>query len=190
MTAAMARMPVPLRFASRLLNHGPTTLVTVRANGRANVMAAQWAMPIDYDPPKLAIVLDRSTFTYGLIARAGTFGLSIPERAQAALTRRAGSTTGAEVDKLDRVETFAAETIDAPMIAGCVAWLECRVLHGPALDAVAADHDLFVAEVIAASVDACCWRDNHLVLEQLHTLHHLGGGHFLASGELVDGRHG
>lgn len=186
----MSRVSVPLRLAYRLFNHGPTTLVTARADGRTNVMAAQWAMPIDYDPPRLAIVLDRSTYTYGLIARSGTFGLSIPGHTQAALTWRAGSTSGAELDKLAGVETFAAETIDAPLVAGCIAWLECRVLRGPALDSVAADHDLFVAEALAAWVDARCWRDHHLVLDQLHTLHHLGGGRFVASGEPVDGRRG
>jgi flavin reductase (DIM6/NTAB) family NADH-FMN oxidoreductase RutF len=184
----MTRVSVPLRLAYRLLNHGPTTLVTARADGRANVMAAQWVMPIDYDPPKVVAILDRSTFTYSLIARSGTFGLSIPERGQAALTWRVGSTTGAEVDKLATIETFAAETIDAPLVAGCVAWLECRLLRGPALDSVAADHEMFVAEVLAASADERCWRDHHLVLDERHTLHHLGGGHFVASGDAIDGR--
>ena len=186
MTAA--RVPVPLRYAYRLLNHGPATLVTSRAGARSNVMAAQWVMPIDYDPPKLAIVVDRTTFTHQLVEPAGVLGLSIPAAEQAAVTWRCGSTTGAEVDKLATIETFAAETIDVPLIAGCIAWLECRVLRSPALDEVAQSYELLVAEVLAATVDPRCWRDDRLVLDERRTLHHHGGGVFRASGELIDAR--
>lgn len=44
------RVPVPLSHAYRLLNHGPTTLVTTAHEGRRNVMAAAWAMPLATAP--------------------------------------------------------------------------------------------------------------------------------------------
>lgn len=185
----MARVSVPLPLAYRLLNHGPTTLVSARVGGRNNAMAAQWVMPIDYDPPRLAVVLDRSTFTRSLIDQSGTLALSIPERSQAALAWTLGSETGADADKLAGVETFDAQTIDAPLVAGCVAWLECRVLRSPALDAVAGDFDLFVVEVLAAHADERYWSERHVVLDgELRTLHHLGGGTFVASGDVVRGK--
>ena len=37
------------KSADRLLNHGPTTLVTFEHAGVRNVMAASWAMPLDFD---------------------------------------------------------------------------------------------------------------------------------------------
>ena len=40
------RVPVELRRAYRLLNHGPATLVSAAAGGRVNVMAAAWVMPL------------------------------------------------------------------------------------------------------------------------------------------------
>jgi flavin reductase (DIM6/NTAB) family NADH-FMN oxidoreductase RutF len=41
---------VALEHASRLVNHGPTVLVTSRsADGtRRNVMAAAWSMPVEW----------------------------------------------------------------------------------------------------------------------------------------------
>jgi len=33
-----------------------------------------------------------------------------------------------------------------------------------------------------------CWRDERIDLEERQTLHHLGGGVFRASGDLVDAR--
>jgi flavin reductase (DIM6/NTAB) family NADH-FMN oxidoreductase RutF len=150
-------------------------------------MAAQWVMPIDYDPPKLAVVVDGTTYTRKLVDASRTLSISIPERSQAQLVWRLGSTTGAEVDKLANVETFAGEIIDAPLVAGCVAWLECRVVETPALDEVERAYDLFVVEVVAASADSRYWRDNRIALDQVQTLHHLGGGHFVSSGDPVDG---
>jgi flavin reductase (DIM6/NTAB) family NADH-FMN oxidoreductase RutF len=44
------------KSADRLLNHGPTTLVTFEHAGVRNVMAASWAMPLDFDPPKVLLV--------------------------------------------------------------------------------------------------------------------------------------
>lgn len=181
----MARVAVPLRYAYRLLNHGPATLITSRWNRRSNVMAAQWVMPTDYDPPKLAIVIDRTTYTHTLVEPSGVLGINIPGREQAALTWRVGSHSGAEGDKLAGVETFPASAIDVPMIDGCIAWLEARVLRSPALDEVAAQQELLVVEAVAAWADERCWRENHLILDERQTLHHLGGGTFRASGDLV-----
>ncbi len=49
---------VALAHASRLINHGPTVLVT-SAHGKArNVMAAAWSMPVEFTPPRIAIVID------------------------------------------------------------------------------------------------------------------------------------
>ena len=57
------RIAVPLPKAYRLLNHGPTVLVSSAHGGRRNVMAAAWNMPLDFDPPKVAVVIDKSTLT-------------------------------------------------------------------------------------------------------------------------------
>ena len=40
---------VPLDKASRLLNHGPTVLVSARHGGVEKVMAAAWACALDYN---------------------------------------------------------------------------------------------------------------------------------------------
>lgn len=100
---------------------------------------------------------------------------------------RLGSTSGADGDKLAGIETFAGDVIDAPLVTGCVAWLECRVAHSPALAEVARELDLFVVDVVAAWADARYWQGERVVLDSLHTLHHLGGGRFVSSGELVEG---
>ena len=77
----MPRAAIPLRHAYRLLNHGPTVLVSSAHAGQRNVMAAAWNMPLDFDPPKVAVVIDKSTLTRELIEASGEFVLAVPSRA-------------------------------------------------------------------------------------------------------------
>ncbi|MBX9613301.1 MAG: hypothetical protein K2X51_16915 [Burkholderiales bacterium] len=52
---------VALEHASRLINHGPTVLVTGAHGGRSNIMAAAWSMPVEFTPPRIAVVIDKMT---------------------------------------------------------------------------------------------------------------------------------
>ena len=188
------RHPVPLDRAYRLLNHGPTVLVSAAADGRRNLMAAAWAMPLDFDPPKVAVVLDKSTYTRQLVERSGHFALQVPVRAQIDLVNALGSVSGADAqalagrDKFDAfgLQSFTGTATDAPLLEGCAAWLECRLLSEPAIQD---RYDLFLGEVIAAQADPRVfsggrWHfDGH---DDLRTLHHVAGGHFLLPGEALD----
>lgn len=64
---------VPLEKSYRLINHGPSILVSARYNGIDNVMAASWACALDFRPPKLTVVLDKSTKTRELIEASSEF---------------------------------------------------------------------------------------------------------------------
>lgn len=181
------RKPVELRHAYRLLNHGPTTLITSAAGGQRNVMAAAWVMAIDFDPPKIAAVIDGKTFTRELIEASGEFGLSLPTATLADATWSVGCTSGRELDKLATygLSTFAAEKISAPMIEGCAGWLECRVIPEPT---VQSKYDLFIAEVVAAYADDALFQDGawRFAGPETRTLHHLSRGTFFLTGERVD----
>lgn len=178
------REPVELEKAYRLLNHGPTVLVSAAHGGRANVMAAAWNMPLDFSPPKVAVVLDKSTFTRVLIEGSNAFVLNVPCRAQADLTVAVGSTSGRDEDKIAAhgIATAPGSAVAAPLIEGCVAWLECRRLPQPALEQA---HDLFLGEVVAAWADPRVFSNGrwHFEDQALRTIHHVAGGAFLAIGE-------
>jgi flavin reductase (DIM6/NTAB) family NADH-FMN oxidoreductase RutF len=193
---ASHRRPVPLNKAYRLLNHGPTVLVSAAHGGQRNIMAAAWAMPLDFDPPKVAVVIDKSTWTRVLLEGAGSFALQVPTRAQLDLTEALGNSSGREIaeqaghDKFAAygLQTFAGVATDAPLLEDCVAWLECRLLPEPPIQQ---RYDLFLGEVIAAQADARVFADgrwNFTGHDELRTLHHVAGGHFIVDGEQVDAR--
>src|SRR3569833_3049084 len=87
----VTREPVALPRATQLLNHGPVTIITSTHEGRSNVMAASWAMPLDFDPPKVVVVVDSRTQTRQLIEASGVFGLQLPSRKFAAQTLAVGT---------------------------------------------------------------------------------------------------
>jgi len=152
-------------------------------------MAAAWAMPLDFDPPKVAVVIDANTYTRKLVEAAGEFALNIPCAAIAENVIKAGSASGRDIDKFvfAGLTPFPAQCIGAPLVARCVAWLICRVLPRPDNEK---RHDLFLAEVVAAQADDSVFRDGHWQFsddsdENLRTLHYYGGGHFATTGKTI-----
>lgn len=187
MSQANALQGVEARHAYRLLNHGPTVLVGSAHDGRVNVMAAAWAMPLDFDTPKMAVVVDKATLTRELMEASGGFSLNVPPVAMAAAVVALGSESGRDhVDKLARcgVQVDLDEASGLPLVRGCIAQLVCRIL--PASAAVAGPHDLFLGEVTAAWADARVFRDGRWYFDQaddgLRSLHYVAGGQFYAIG--------
>ncbi len=178
------RIAVPLPKAYLLLNHGPTVLVSSAHGGQCNVMAAAWNMALDFNPPKVAVVIDKSTLTRELVAASGEFVLNVPAREQAALTLAAGSESGRGIDKMAKVgaHATAASRVGAPLIDGCLAWLECRVIPEPHIEQT---YDLFLAEVLAAWADPRAFSENrwHFPNDGRRSIHYLAGGSFFATGE-------
>ncbi|MBN3568162.1 flavin reductase family protein [Burkholderia cenocepacia] len=179
--------PVALNKAYRLLNHGPTVLVSARHDGVDNVMAAAWACALDFLPPKLTVVLDKSAKTRELVERSGTFVIQVPTAAQLQLTHAVGSYSLAErPDKLREagVTVFDVDGHDLPFVAGCSGWLACRLIPEPHNQQT---YDLFIGEVVAAWSDTRVFRDGHWYFESadpaLRSLHYIAGGNFYAIGE-------
>src|ERR1700712_992333 len=116
------RQPVTLAHASRLVNHGPTVLVSATHGGRRNVMAAAWSMPVEFTPPRIAIVIDKHTLTPPLVRATGAFGVCGPGPPLIDVTYAVGSTSGRDGDKFDRfgIVATAGPILGVPLIEdGC-----------------------------------------------------------------------
>jgi flavin reductase (DIM6/NTAB) family NADH-FMN oxidoreductase RutF len=181
--------PVALEHASRLINHGPTVLVTSR-NGdgsKRNVMAAAWSMPVEFKPPRIAIVIDKTTYTWELIEATGVFGICIPTFAALDLTYAVGSVSRRSADKFADfgIASTTSATLGVPLIEdGCSAWLECRLIPEPHTQQA---YDTCFADVLSAAADSRVFSQGHWSFradnEDLHTLHHLGAGNFVRAGD-------
>jgi flavin reductase (DIM6/NTAB) family NADH-FMN oxidoreductase RutF len=184
--------PVPLDKSYRLMNHGPTVLVSAQHAGVVNVMAAAWACVLDFgQTPKVTVVLDKATRTRELIEASGSFALQLPTKAMATLTVNVGTDSAKDVpDKLPRygVTTFTAPGSDIPLVEGCVGWLLCKLVPEPHNQQA---YDLFIGDVTAAWADERVFSDGRWHFDKapddLRTIHHVAGGQFFVSGATVQG---
>jgi flavin reductase (DIM6/NTAB) family NADH-FMN oxidoreductase RutF len=186
--------PVELRHAYLLMNHGPVTLITSQHEHRANVMAAAWAMSLDFLPAKVLVVIDKKTLTRQLVERSGHLAINLPTRHIAQATLAVGHYSAREEsdESFDKfatfgLERFASPQLSLPFVQGCAAWLECKVIPEPHNEKV---YDLFIAEVIGAYADEQYFKDGRWQkshnMPQPATLHYTAGKHFFESAGLFE----
>ncbi len=142
---------IPLSRFSRLLHPYPTFLLTcVGEGGAVNVITVAWLIPVSVDPPLLAVAIRPERYSYSLLVASGEFVVNVIsyERAREALF--CGRRSGRDVDKVAALglETTPGQVVGALLLTGIGdAFLECRVRQ----QIEVGDHDLFIAEVAAAS---------------------------------------
>lgn len=177
------RSPIPLKESYKLFNHGPVSIVTSAYGNQRNIMAASWTMPVDFSPAKVAVVIDKNTYTRELVDASGEFALQFPMRKIARLTLDVGDISGRDTDKFSRfnINTFTSSIIAAPLIEDCIGWLECKVIKQSA-EAM----DVIIGEVVAAYADAEQFIDGRWHFSndlQKRSIHYMAGGEFYMTGE-------
>ncbi len=181
--------PVELEKAYRLINHGPAVLVSSSHGGTHNVMSASWACALDFSPPKVTVVIDKMTKTRGLVEKSGYFALQVPTVEQVQQVYDVGTQSLTFMpDKLEKsgVELFCIDGHETPLVAGCSAWLICKLVPEPHNQQA---YDLFIGEVVGAWADERAFKDGHWAFEtadpRWRSLHYIAGGTFYAIGDLV-----
>ena len=181
---------VELAKAYRLLNHGPTVLVSAKHQHEKNVMSAAGACALELIPAKVSVVLDKSTKTRELVEKSGYFILQVPTLKQLKLVQQLGSISQFnDPEKLEHCHTplFQFEGFDLPAVEGCAAWLICKLIPEPHNQQ---SHDLFIGQVVAAYADDRVFREGHWYYHEApaewKSLHHVAGGHYYTIGDAVD----
>jgi flavin reductase (DIM6/NTAB) family NADH-FMN oxidoreductase RutF len=181
------RRPVPETEARRLLSGGPVTLVTSRWHGKDNVMPAAFVTPLSMEPPLVGVAIGPGRHSYDMIRYSEQFALSIPGRRLLQHVQYLGSVSGRDVDKfeLTKLPTFKALRVEAPLIEGCVAHIECGLVDA----LTTGDHVLLVGQVLAASADAEAFEGTWLLEDDDEKpLHHLGANNYALLGQRMKAR--
>lgn len=179
--------PVELGKAVRLINHGPTILISSRQDSVDNVMAAAWSCALDFSPPKLTVVIDGATATRAMVEKTGYFVVQVPTVAQIGLTQKVGSVSLKDnPNKLVEagVKLFHIDGFDLPFVEGCSGWLACKLISEVHNQNT---YDLFIAEIVGAWSDTRVFKDGHWLFEScdpaMKSIHHVAGGNYYAIGE-------
>jgi flavin reductase (DIM6/NTAB) family NADH-FMN oxidoreductase RutF len=176
----MAKQALDLRMATRLLSPGPVTLLTTQYRGQPNVMAVAWAAPVSLDPPLIGVAIYPGRLTHEFLLKSEQFVLNVPSLEIITATHQCGIISGRAGDKFAAtgLTPELATEVDPPLIAECLAHLECGVVERVRLG----DHDLFVGQPLALAADEAAfdgfWQTDGEEGSQI--LHHLGADRYAA----------
>lgn len=157
-------------------------LVTTRWRDQTDVMPAIWTTPLSRTPPLLGVVVHPSRHSHDMIRFSEEFALNFPARDLMNHTHYFGAVSGRDVGKLElaKLATFKASKVSAPLIEGCVAWIEC------ALDDAlrVGDHTLFVGRVLVVMAEPEAFDETWLVGDrEYRPLHYLGADRYAVLAE-------
>ncbi len=147
--AAVDGTPDALRFA---MGHfaSSVTVVTALADGKRHAMTATAVSAVSLEPPLILVCVSHSSRFHAAIQAADGWAVSILSASQAGLARHF-SRRGRPLDtQFDAIEHVPAPVSGAPILAGCLVWLDCRthaIYPG-------GDHSIVVGELSAASAES------------------------------------
>ena len=122
-------------------------IVTASHDGKDAGLAVAWACQVT--PNRVLITCGAQSHTRNLIEVSGAFGMTVLAAGQQDLGKRFGTQSSRDADKFEGLETFTAET-GSPLLRGCPAWFDCRLVETFQLDTT----KLYVGEIVASGAEA------------------------------------
>jgi flavin reductase (DIM6/NTAB) family NADH-FMN oxidoreductase RutF len=140
-------------------------------------MTAAWLLPLSLDPVRVGVAVHPTRLTHEFISKSEWFAINIPNVDLITPVHTCGMRSGRDGDKFAATGLTPAEAqeIEAPLIAECVAHIECGVAERVTLG----DHDLFVGSVLAVSaLDEAFEGFWDVATDAGRLLHHLGADRY------------
>ena len=134
-----------------VLRHFPYGLyvVTVAHGREEHGMTANWLTQAAFEPPMVAVAVENTSKTIGMIRDSHHFAINVLQQGQRDLAGKLGRTSDQAPQKLKGIRTKPAPVSGTPVLADGLGWVECRVVA----TLPAGDHTLVLGEVVAAGVE-------------------------------------
>jgi len=142
---------VPIKDALPRKRPLPVTLAAcIDKNGKPNIITLGWEMQTSIKPVMFAISIGYARYSYECIKDTEEFVVAYPTDEMAEMSVYCGKESGRDVDKFKEcnLEPVPATQIRTPLIPGCLANFECKLVG----EFKTGDHAIFVGECVAAHV--------------------------------------
>ncbi len=120
------------------------TILGSHYEGKVNFMALNRLTRVNFDPPMIAVCVNKSNASHAAILDTGEFSVNVPSVDMFKVTDYMGLFSAKRVDKSDLFEVFYGELKSAPMISGCPLTIECKVIRTVELPA----NSFFIADIL------------------------------------------
>jgi len=166
----------PLGKVYYLLEPGPVVLLTTFHKGRANIMTMSWHMMMEFEPPLIGCLVSGANHSFTVLRRTRECVIAIPTVDLIDKVVDIGNCSGEDVDKFDifGLTPVAAEKVKAPLVAECIANIECKVVDTSLVN----KYNMFILEGVKA------WSDPRR--KERRTFHANGDGTFVLDGRTLD----
>jgi len=141
------------RRISKLLYPRLTVLITTcDSQGRPDVAAFSFFMPVSFEPKYVAFAVAPTRHTFSNLREVGEFVVNVPTADMLREVWICGTVSGKDADKfkLAGLTPIPSEAVKPPRIKGCPVQLECKVEYMGEFG----DHYLVVGRVVAEHVEA------------------------------------
>lgn len=167
---------IPLSKVFHLIEPGPVVLVTTAHKGRPNIMTMSWHMMMEFMPPLIGGIVGPWDYSFKALRATGECVIAIPTVDLASKVVDIGNCSGENVDKFEAfgLTPVPAKKVAPPLIAECLANLECRVADS----SLVGKYSLFILEVVKA------WTDPKR--KERRTIHANGDGTFVVDGRTIN----
>ena len=122
---------------------------TTRHGDDVNAMVVNWVSQMSYAPRLIAVGIQKSCYSHGLVSAGQVFGLNLFLQADSDAIMGVTSGRARKPEKMDAADFSAAPETGVPVLAGAAAYIECKVTQ---IIDVGGDHDIVVGEAINAEV--------------------------------------
>ena len=154
---------------------GPVVLVSSydSESKKPNIMTISWTLALDFKQ-HMTICTGAWNHSFDIIMKSKECVVAIPPASMAETVVKIGDISGKTCDKFEKfgIKQLKAEKVQAPLIDGCVANLECKVVD------YVKKYGLIILEVVNV------WESEELKDEKL--FHAFGDGRFVKDGEKMD----
>jgi flavin reductase (DIM6/NTAB) family NADH-FMN oxidoreductase RutF len=134
-----------------VLRHFPYGLyvVTVAHGGEEHGMTANWVTQASFEPPMLAVAVENTAKTIGMIRDSHHFAVNVLRKGQRDLAGKLGRTSEQAPHKLKGIKTKPGPAAETPVLADSLGWVECRLVT----TLPAGDHTIVLGEIMEAGVE-------------------------------------
>lgn len=138
----------PIKDALGMMPYG-FYAISSRAGDDANIMVANWVMQASFEPRRMVLGLQKTSYSYGLVQAGKVFAINIFKKTGAEAIKPFTKSRMKNPAKMEMINYTPGPETGCPILEGAAAYLELRVLQ---IVDVAGDHDLVVGEVVGAGV--------------------------------------
>ena len=137
-----------IKDALRMMPYGFYS-ITSRHGDKVNIMVANWVCQVSFEPRLVALGLQKTSYTHGLVEQGRVFAINIFRKEDQEILMPLCKSRAKFPNKVEETSFSAAPVTGCPVIEGAAAYVEFKVAQ---IIDIGGDHDIVVGEPVGAEV--------------------------------------